>query len=257
MTPNPWIVSHPRPGARLRLVCFAYAGGSAASFLDWAPALPPEVALCAVQLPGRGARFREPALSDMSLIVQELARVLGAAVDLPAVYFGHSLGSLVAFEVARAIVRHGGHAPRRLLFAGCHAPGYRSAGGELHLKDDEALIDELRHYAGTPPEVLAHRELMSLVLPTIRADFALAETYRYQPGPPLDIPFAVLFGTDEERESMRQVEGWQDESRHPMRLQWFEGGHFFIQSRREEVLRCVRGELELALDPRSTASVSA
>ena len=247
MNPTPWIVSRRVAAARLRLICFAYAGGSAASFLDWAPELPPEVSLCAVQLPGRGMRFHEPALSEMAPIVRELSAVLAAEDDLPTVFFGHSLGCLLAFEVTRALVQRGAPTPRRLVLAGCHAPQHRGPGGDLHLKDDEALIEELRNYAGTPPEVLAHRELMSLVLPAIRADFALAETYRYEPGPQLDIPFTVLFGTEEERASMRQVEGWQDESSQPMRLHWFEGGHFFIHSQRQQVLECVREELRAAL----------
>ena len=249
MNTTPWIVRTPGLSARYRLFCFSYAGGNAVSFMEWQPAMLPGVVVCAVQLPGRGARYHEAPRNDLGALVAELAGVLGGLSDLPCAFFGHSLGALLAFELARHLERNGLMRPQHLFVSGCHAPRHRTP-SELHLLDDDGLIEELREYQGTPPEVLAHRELMELVLPAIRADFALVGSYRYQEGPLLSMPVTVLAGRGDHFDSPLQVEGWKQETGKACRIHWFDGDHFFLRPQQQEVLACINAELAQLLAER-------
>jgi surfactin synthase thioesterase subunit len=232
-----WIVRRrPAPAARLRLYCFAYAGGSAASFAEWHSALPAEIDVCALQLPGRGARYGEPAMTSMPELVDALGRALAPMDSVPCVFFGHSLGALVAFELARHWASRGVGELRGLIVSGARAPSMRGdSTRKLHLLNDAGLIAALGEYKGTPPELLAHAELMALVLPTIRADFALSEGYVYRESP-LAIPVAAFSGRDDEFITGEQVDGWRFETRGTCDIHWFEGDHFFINPLREAVL---------------------
>jgi surfactin synthase thioesterase subunit len=242
MKATSWIVRRPELSAKFRLFCFSYAGGNAMSFMDWQSGMLPGVVICAVQLPGRGARYHETPRSDLQALVAELADVIGGLDDLPCAFFGHSLGALLAFELTRHLERHGLMRPQHLFVSGCHAPRFRTP-SELHLLDDDGLIGELEEYQGTPPEVLAHRELMELVLPTIRADFALVGNYKYQDGALLSMPVTVLAGCGDRFDSPLQVDGWKEETSNECRIHWFDGDHFFLRPHQQEVLACINAEV--------------
>ncbi|MDC8758409.1 thioesterase II family protein [Janthinobacterium fluminis] len=247
MHTTPWLLRQAGPQRRMRLFCFAYAGGNAASFMPWQAELDVDIEVCAVQLPGRGGRFGEAPYTSMSELVETLAGVVGAHADLPFAFFGHSLGALLAFELARYLQRHQRAMPQQLIVSGCNAPQMRNPSANLHLLGDAALIEELRKYNGTPAELLQHRELMELLLPSIRADFSLAETYVYQPGALLDLPMTALAGRRDPRTSAEQVEGWQKETSNICRVEWFQGDHFFLNPERAgvlEVLRAVLAEVQ-------------
>ena len=243
-----WIVRRPIGVPRFRLYCFCYAGGSAASFLDWQAAFGPSVEICPLQLPGRGARFHEAPYTVLPELIAALSDVIERETKLPFAFFGHSMGGLLAFELARYNRKHGRGLPAHLFISGCEAAKYRSSREKLHLLSDREFLKHLAKYNGTPPEVLAHPELMELVLPTIRADFLLVEEYRYTPGPPIDVPITVLAGKDEIFDSPKQIGGWEEETRKTCRIEWFEGAHFFIHSSREAVIDCVRADLMPCLD---------
>lgn len=243
MQTTPWLLRKPSAGGSVRLYCFCYAGGNAMSFLPWQAALDPSIEVCAVQLPGRGARFREKTYSSMPPLVEALADVIRDHHTLPFAFFGHSLGGLLAFELARYCQRYCLPMPERLLVSGCDAPQYSASGGRLHTLPDEALVGALKEYNGTPPEILENRELMALALPAIRADFALVETYRYRPGPPLNMPITVLAGKRDDHVLPQHLEGWRRETIDACRIQWFEGDHFFIHTERQAVLDCIGAEL--------------
>ncbi|MBV6325610.1 thioesterase II family protein [Duganella violaceipulchra] len=242
---NPWLIRRPAPGRSLRLYCFAYAGGGPAVYAPWQAALDPAIEVCAIQLPGRGARFGETPWRDMALLVATIAEAIERDSPLPFAFFGHSLGALLAFEVAGYRQRRGWAAPVHLFASGCNAPQRRSPSLDLHLMEDAELIESLREYNGSPPEVLANRELMTLLLPMVRADFLLAETYAYQAREPLDLPLSVLAGRHDEHTTAAQLEGWQLESRQPCRIEWYEGDHFFLNQCREQVIEFVGAQLGL------------
>ncbi|PIA70687.1 thioesterase II family protein [Pseudomonas sediminis] len=244
---SPWIHTRPLPAARLRLLCFPFAGGSAGSFMPWFTQLAPHVQLCAIQLPGRGARFGEPPVHDFATLIERLGEVIAGYDDLPYAFFGHSLGALVAFELAHHCVRRGLPPPRHLFVSASGAPRHRVGAPRYDLLSDGELLIKLRDYAGTPPEVLANQELMALLLPAIRADFALLRHYRYQPRPRLDVPMSVLAGQDDAHVGQETLHDWQTETRAGCALHRFEGGHFFAFEQPEQVLELVKRKLDEAL----------
>lgn len=232
-----WFVRRPGPPRPFRLYCFAYAGGNASSvFMSWQNALPEHVEICAVQLPGRGARYGEPMFRDITALVDRLAPMMERSIDRPYALLGHSLGALLAFEIARRLAAAGAARPRHLFVSGCHAPRFRGPPKGYHLLDDDSLVKVLRDYNGTPSEVLADRELVAMLLPSIRADFELVDTYRYRPGAELDVPMTAWAGRDDERSTPDQVSGWGLETTGPFDEVWFDGGHFFIHEHRPRVL---------------------
>jgi medium-chain acyl-[acyl-carrier-protein] hydrolase len=172
-----------------------------------------------------------------------LAPIVASENDLPFAFFGHSLGGLLAFELARHCLRRHLPMPEHLFVSVSNAPQYRRIGRRLHELDDDALIEALRNYNGTPPAALANRELMSLLLPAVRADFALVEDYAYRHDLPLDIPITVLAGTGDKHVVSGRLCHWQKETSEACNLRWFEGDHFFIHSNRRAVLDCVQAEL--------------
>jgi medium-chain acyl-[acyl-carrier-protein] hydrolase len=231
-----WLVGTTRPARRLRLYCFAYAGGGAHAYALWQDGLPPDIEVRAIQMPGRGARMSEPAPARMLDLVQQLAAVLAEQDATPFAFFGHSLGALVAFELARLLAARGARGPERLIVSSCTPPQVRDASRQLHTLPDDAFLEALAAYEGTPPEVLAHRELMELVLPTLRADFALAERYVYWPGRPLQVPITVVNGAADPHVVLEDAMLWQRETSAECASVVFAGGHFYLQDQRDAVL---------------------
>lgn len=239
MLSRSWLIRKNGIARRLRLYCFCYAGGNAVSYLPWQAILDPDIEVCAIQLPGRGARITEPPYRSMPPLIADIAQVVSQNNSLPFAFFGHSLGGLLAFEATRQLAKNRYPLPEHLFVSGVDAPQYRSPSKNLHLLKDDALIESLRDYNGTPAEILDNRNLMELLLPTIRADFALAENYQYQPGPPLTLPITVFAGKQDDHISMDEVEGWGDETIGRCEIHWFEGDHFFINAEQQEVLDCI------------------
>lgn len=238
-----WLVRKREPHRRIRLFCFPYAGGNAFNFLPWQDAFDSSVEVCAIQLPGRGSRLAEPPFGSMAALLKAVAPVIATQSDLPFAFFGHSLGALIAFELTRYLHLYGLVAPCHLFVSGCQAPRYRSASRGLHRMDDAELVRVLQNFESTPPEVLASAELMALVLPTLRADFALAEEYRYRHGPALSVPMSVFAGTCDQNKGPGQVDGWAEETTGRCDVSWFGGGHFFINNQRDAVLERIGVDL--------------
>lgn len=240
---NPWLPAlGRRPGARLRLFCFPYSGGGTTPFREWQALLPAAVEVSPVLLPGREARIGEPAFDRLPPLVAALDDALAPALDLPYAFFGHSVGALVAFELARALRRRGATPPVHLFVSAHPAPQLPDLDRRHDLPED-ALIAELRRFQGTPEEVLDNPELMRLVLPTLRRDFAVAETYEHAPEPPLDCPLTAFGGLADPRAGRAELVPWQKQTRAAFKLRMFPGGHFFLGSHRELVLQAIAGEL--------------
>ena len=242
MNDTAWLVRNCNGAARLRLFCFPYAGGGADVYAGWHAGLP-GVEVCAVQLPGRGARFREAPLDTFADLLTQLSQVVAQDRSLPFAFFGHCLGGLLAFELARYCQRHYLPEPARLIVSGAPAPRQRGESQGLHLLPDDELIAFLQRSQGTPPEVLAHKEFMALMLPSIRADFGLGERYVYRLQPPLGLPIAVYAGKDDAQLSAATLQGWDKETTEHCHTRWFNGGHFFLHTERDAVLAALREDL--------------
>lgn len=242
-----WILRRPGQTPAMRLFCFCYAGGNAAVYLPWQDALGRDVEVCAIQLPGRGARFGEPLLHDIDSAVCAIAHAITPLQDLPCVFFGHSLGALLAYELTHFLMLHQSALPRHLIVSGAQGPRLRQVKRQLHLLGDVELAEELARYAGTPAEVLANAELLSLVLPIVRADFRMAIEYAHRPRPALPVPITVFAGRDDEVDDPAQYEDWFRDSSVGAQLEWFDGGHFFINSATGSVLQRLRDIVDQTL----------
>lgn len=241
MSGNQWLLGRDQPQARLRLYCFSHAGGNAAACLPWQEQLGPGIALRAVQLPTRGMRLHEPPYLAMAPLLRDLADVIAADLDgRPFAFFGHSLGALLAFELARTLYAEGRGQAERLILSGSAAPWLRAPPRRLHLLPDPELVAALREMGGTPAAILAEPELMAMLLPAIRADFALVDSYRHQPGQPLPIPLTILAGRSDERTDSAGIAAWSDATSQGCAVHWFDGGHFFLHQQQDAVLACLR-----------------
>lgn len=237
----------PNPAARLRLFCLPYAGGASVLFRSWADYLPPSIELYPVELPGHGTRGYEPVLSRMRRLTQAIAEGLYPALDKPFALFGHSMGALVCFELAR-LLRRAYHVSPVCLFVSAHrAPHLPDPDPSTYMLSEEDLIQKLQTLEGTPREILEQPDLMQLVLPNLRADFAVCDTYTYRDEAPLDCPIAALGGNDDAEIRREQLEGWREQTSSAFGVYMFPGGHFFINASRSAVLRLLTEHLEQAM----------
>lgn len=212
----------------MRLVCFPHAGGNASAYRSWAQILPADIGVCPVLLPGREERVMDPPLRSIAAIVDAALSGLLPYLDRPFALFGHSMGALVAFELARQLTARGGPRPQRLYVSGCEAPTHLLRKPPLAGLPTPALVAALARLGGTPPEALAHPELLELVLPMIRADFHASESYRFEPCAPLPISITAFAGRDDPDVEIARVADWQAHTQASFALHVVPGDHFFF-----------------------------
>ncbi|KTT03106.1 hypothetical protein SB14R_18175 [Pseudomonas oryzihabitans] len=252
-----WFIRRTVSDPRLRLFCFSHAGGTAADYLPWHPHLGPHLELCAVQLPGRGSRIAERPRNDLPQLVAELVQVLNAADDgLPFAFFGHSLGALLAFELSHALRDHGLALPIQLFASGCAAPSVSRLTPPLHQLDNKQLLEQLRGYNGTPPEVLANPDLIGLLLPSLRADFRLVGDYQYKRRPALAVPILVMAGRDDPHVSPTDLLAWAGETSGGYSQHSLPGDHFFIRPQAKAIRKILLDTLAKTLSTPVRRTVS-
>ena len=230
----------------MRLVCFHHAGGGAAAFRLW-PARLPEFDVCAVQLPGRANRFAESPIADIDTLLDALVPALLPLVDRPYALFGHSMGSAVAAGLVQRLQARGAPLPRRLFVSGRQAPHRPLPEWTLDgLSDAQVLAGLQQRFGGLPAEALATPELMEMIMPVLRADFALLQTFPRAPAAPLPLEVVALGGDDDPTASPERMRTWQSFSRAPLREYRLPGGHFYIDEHLDDVLAILRDECAVA-----------
>jgi medium-chain acyl-[acyl-carrier-protein] hydrolase len=246
-----WLIRpRPNPAARLRLFCFPYAGAGASVFHDWPSRLPGSVEIYAVQLPGRGTRFHEPPFRRVADLVEEATRALLPFLRMPFAFFGHSMGALAGFELARRLRRDHHLLPAHLFVSGREAPQSPEANRALHALPDREFAEELRALKGTPREVLENSEMWELVKPILRADLELCETYVYRAEPPLECAVTAFGGREDPRVRPPFLEAWREQTTASFKRWMMPGDHFFLNTARSQVLEALSRELETAGRPR-------
>ncbi len=242
--PNPWFLipkSIEKP--RFRIFCIPYAGGNASAFHKWAGSFEQDE-LFAAQLPGRAFRRREPLIRDAHAMVAALIEAMDGSLDVPFVLYGHSMGGLLAFELARAL-RGGGHRePSALIISGRRAPQIPGAEAIAHDMPDDRFWTTIGQLYGTTPALLNSADLKAMLLPVFRADFQLLNGWSYTDGAPLSCPIYALGGEEDPGIPVENLEAWRDQTTGGFEQKMFAGGHMFIQPREAEFL----GELKSIVD---------
>lgn len=225
-----------------RLICFPHAGGASTFFMPVAAALSPQVDVVAIQYPGRQDRRNEPVIDDIRVLADRVHEVVRDQADRPLTFFGHSMGAVVAFEVARRLQAEG-RAVTRVFVSGRRAPStYRDE--QVHLRDDAGMIAEMRQMSGTNSLVLADDELMRAVLPAVRADYRAIETYQCDPDAVVTCSISALVGDDDAKTTVDEARAWQQHTSGSFELKVFSGGHFYLNDRAAEVIEVLRRHIQ-------------
>ena len=240
MIETPWVdYAQPNGEASLRLVCLPHAGGGAGSFREWVSGLAPEFEVLPVQLPGRETRFFERPFTTMQTLQAALLEALRPYLDKPFAVLGHSLGALIAFEWVRRLQAHG-FSPVHLFVSGYGAPHLPGKLAPINHLADEQFVAVLRDLNTMPTAVLENKELLALLLPLLRADFAIYEQYQFQAGDPLDCPITVLGGKTDALVPPEMLTPWLKHSAQPGEVHLFEGGHFYLYEAPTAVWQLIR-----------------
>lgn len=233
----------PRSEARLRLFCFPYAGGGASVYRNWARQIPSTVEVIPVELPGRGKRLTEPPIRKMPALIEALTPVITPLLDMKFAFFGHSMGAIIAFELARELRRRHGPQPEKIFVSGRQASQIPDRDPITYNLPEDEFRAELLRLNGTPIEVLEHAELMDLLLPLLRADFELIQTYQYCDDTPLHCPIAVYGGLEDNYVPREVLLPWKQQTDAPFSLHMLPGDHFFLHSASHILLELLRQEL--------------
>lgn len=229
----------PKHAAKQRLFCFPYAGGNASVFRSWAEILPAHIEVCAVQPPGRGQLWREPAYTRWNALVETLDKAIAPYLDLPCAFFGYSVGAIVGFELARLLARRRRPGPFHLFVASCRAPQLERSGPVLHDLPNDAFLECLRQFRGIPEHILQDTSTMEFFLPTLRADFTLYETYKFMPDILLNCSLSAYGGLHDPLVSPKSIQPWRYVTTGQFTLRTFPGNHFFLRDACEALLQAI------------------
>lgn len=234
MSPSPSAWLHrvkASPAATLRLYAFPFAGGGASAYFPWAAHLDTRIELWAIRFPGRETRLREKPLTSFAEALVRLRTELAPHFAAPYALMGHSLGAVFAYALARELQAAGRPGPRALILAGARPPVHPVPEPLLAPMPDGEFVAALRdRYNGIPPAVLANPELLALVLPTLRADISLYESYQHTAGPAIRCPVAAFGGERDPLVSATDLAEWSTLVTGPLTTRTFPGDHFFLQA---------------------------
>lgn len=232
---------HPRPAAETKLICLPHAGGGAPAYFPTSAAMTPEVEVLAVQYPGRQERRHEPLIDSVNSLADELFRVLGPDTEQPYALFGHSMGAMVAYELALRL-EEAGQPPLRLFASGRRAPS-RYRHDERQAVDDESLISELRELSGTDQRLFQRDDLLRAALPVIRNDYQAADSYVHRDDATLNCPITVLIGDKDPHVTEDEARSWRDHTKGASEVLVYAGGHFYLTEYQDQVVSVIAQRL--------------
>lgn len=243
-TANAWFLRFSRSSTpSLRLFCFPFAGSSASVFRRWIEVLPEQVEVMAVQLPGRENRLREPCMNEMDEILVKLEPEIERVLDLPFVFFGHSLGALVAFEVLRRLEARGQHRAELFFASGGLAPHTCTVRDEPLRLTSEEILEDLRRISSAHRALLDDPEVLSLMLPMLQADFEMYANYRYRENAPIHTPIVAIRGAADTYITQDSQLEWERHTAARFAFHTIPGSHLFMLDSPEALLSLVNGYL--------------
>ena len=213
-------------------------------FSAWSVGLPLNIEICSLQLPGRENRLSELPFTRISTLILELVDAISPDLTKPFAFLGHSMGALIAFELARELCKQKKPSPFQLIVSGHRAPQMHDFSHPIHALPEDEFIRELRRLNGIPDVVLQHNELMKLVLPVLRADFEMCETYQYLEQPLLQTPILAFGGLQDPKVSQEELAAWREQTSGPFALQMFVGNHFFLHTTKMPVIQAIAWHLQ-------------
>lgn len=229
--------------AHLRLFCFSYAGGGASVFRTWSKSLSTKIEVCPIELPGRGSRLFETPLTRMEHLIEKLATVVVPYLDKPFAFFGHSMGGLVSYELACLLKQKFEQIPVHLFVSGCLPPHLFATRKPIHALPESNFLQELYRLKGTPKEILENAELMQLLLPSLRADFAIIETHIHRSKVALECPITAFDGLQDPEVNVDSVKAWSKLTNSFFSQHMLPGDHFFLHSSQNLLLDIIANKL--------------
>jgi len=214
-------------------------------YYPWAEWLPAPIEVCPVELPGRSTRLGEPLYYRLEPLIESAARGLAPYFDKPFALFGHSLGALISFELARYLRHHLGITPIHLFVSGHQAPHILDNEPPIHNLPEDEFSRKISEFNGMPDELLANAELMELFIPILKADFEMCETYTFKTGEKLSCPISAYGGLADRHVTRQDLEAWREHTSHSFVLKMFPGDHFYLQANRSLLLQAIAQELHL------------
>ncbi len=242
-----WIINECKKSPKIRLFCFPYAGGGASVFKGWSEKIIDEVEICAIQTPGHEQRICEKPISSMTEIIYALCDEIYPLTDLPYVFFGHSLGGLECFALYREFIKRKYNLPKLLILSGCRPP-FKPEPRPIYHLEGQSFIEALKNYNGTSEEVLLNSELMSFLFPMLKADFTLAEKYMDFNVEKHDIDITIMSGISDIDASPEFMHDWQEYTNKTFTQYIFQGDHFFINSKNDEIIERINYSLRNIID---------
>ncbi|MGW7618722.1 thioesterase II family protein [Streptomyces antimycoticus] len=234
---------HPAPESRARLICLPHAGGSASFFFPMSQTLSSSADVLCVQYPGRQDRRQDPLIENIGEYADAIAAELKPWLDLPVVFFGHSMGAVLAFEVTRRLEEADAEFSALALFASGRRAPSRYRDENVHRRDDDGVVREMKLLSGTDSRVLGNEEILRMAMPAIRGDYKAIETYRSAPGAAVRSPITVLTGDNDPRTSLEEAEAWRSHTTGAFDIRVFPGGHFFLAGHQGPIMSLVAEKL--------------
>lgn len=231
--------------SKIKLFCFPYAGGSAVIYNQWKQYLDPEIELIPIELAGRGKRIQESLYTDVPAAIEDVYGIVSKMINgAPFALFGHSMGGMISYQLYQMLREKGKYSPTHVFFSGRSAPHVkRPDEKKYHLLEEEEFKKEVINLGGTPPEFFDHPELLEVFLPLLKNDFRLAETDIHNGEiHPLECNISVFLGKDEDL-ATEQCDGWKKHTKELCSIHYFEGGHFFLHDKTEQIVRLVNNTL--------------
>ncbi|MGA1864687.1 MAG: thioesterase II family protein [bacterium] len=245
---NKWLrVFKPNQHAKLRLFCLPFAGGGCQFFRDWHENLPVSIEVCGIQLPGRENRINEKPVSSHIGLIDKIVEAISDRVEMPYAIFGHSMGALLGYELVRAIRSAGLSNPCLLVSSARRAPHLPQMLPLIHDLPDDQFMEEVKGFNGTPGEVMESGELLELIMPILRADFTLCETYIHESEPPLPCSITAYGGLQDHTVSREELGAWRQHTAGTFTMRMFQGDHFYIQPSRPLFFQFLTHDLLTAL----------
>ena len=237
---NRWIkIFKKRPRAGTRLFCFHFAGGGASVFKNWNNLLPAEIELCAVQLPGREDRYNETPLENYHTAIAELIPRIRPLLDKPFIFFCHSMGTIIGFQLALALYKDYNLTPLRCFFSASAAPNNKPLFKKIAHLPEKEFKAEILSFGGIPREVTSSPGLLKIMLPLLRHDFRLIDSFTYEDCDLLHCPLTILGGQDDSNVPPAKLEGWHNVSTEETNIILFRGGHFYLLENMELLVQTV------------------